>query len=94
MRSYWVNAHGFIDYKKIYAPRSEKSNRELEEMCKNIHLAISVYEVTNDLALRKSILEYIDALSASLKSYMPFVSDALQEIHKWILADQINPEQD
>ena len=92
LRSYWVNAHGFIDYKNTYSPRSEESNKQLEGMCKKIHLAISVYEVSNDQTLRSSILDDIVELSESLKTDMPFVYDALKEVLLWISETSIDPD--
>ena len=61
-------------------------------MCKKIHLAISVYEVSNDQTLRSSILDNIVDLIESLKMDMSFVSDALKEVLLWILETSINPD--
>lgn len=88
--SYWKNAHGFLDYKNTYLPRTEESNRKLEGMCKNIHNAVREYEESNDPSLRKKIIDNINGLEISLREDMPSVSAALREVHGWLSEEKLD----
>lgn len=90
MDSYWKNAHGFLDYKNTYLPRTEESNRELEEMCKSIHNSVRVYEESNDPALRMRIMDKINDLEVSIRTDMPSVSAALREVHGWLSEEKLD----
>lgn len=90
LRSYWANAHSFMDYRSVFAPRDSNINQQLVQLCQCLHKGIRNYEETGNNTYRKAVVDNLEALIILAGSDMSGMVSAIQEVCSWLKQPAIN----
>lgn len=91
LHSYWLNAHGFMDYSHIYQSRTIVENKTLSNICCEIQNDIRLYEETDLVSYKEKIINNIRTVISGIKESMPFVAESLEEALSWIQMEEPDP---
>jgi 2-polyprenyl-3-methyl-5-hydroxy-6-metoxy-1,4-benzoquinol methylase len=94
--SYVANSHNFVDYRQLYAPRTESENSKLETVCDDLHGAAVALEKNLmqggdwNGADATRVLQLIEDAALELSTVSPHFSDALKEAGDALASDNLD----
>jgi len=92
IENYWKNVHNLLDYKRLYTPRKETTNRQLFKLSEEIRQKVIKYEVGRDLRDLKDIRKLLNKIIDNIKNFSKEIANCLKQIEKIIEQYPIDKE--
>jgi len=80
LEAYWANVHNLLDYREVWPPRDPIDNQRLYDACATVRGAVREYERERDRSIIGVVLDGLDTIVASVRSFSRATSDALAEV--------------
>ncbi len=77
---YWSTVHNLIDYRDVWPARDPHENHRLYDACAAVRSAVQKYECDRDRAVLPAVLDGLETIAASTRTFSPATSRAVAAV--------------
>jgi SAM-dependent methyltransferase len=85
---YWANVHNLFDYRSVWPPRDIDDNQRLYATCAAVRQAVAEFERRRDPAIVTSVIDGLDTIMTSVRSFGGPTADAIVEFAETLSSGQ------